>query len=261
MYQNNKKKNKIILMIFLATSLLFILLSIILYKDEQKLGIAESYLKDTFLFINKVAVAPFNRLKSNNCNYIDNYSYDEELEYQIAQLKDTLELNNLLNERVMTNAVMINRNLGYWYDTMTVDKGSDDGIEPGMPVVVKNGLIGKVITVSPESSVIRLLTSKSNNKISVKVETNDYYAYGLLTSFNDDNKTYRIEGISQTISIKGDATVTTTGLGDIFPSGILIGRVANITSDSYDLSQIIEVSPSVNFDSIDIVTILKRNAK
>ena len=55
--------------------------------------------------------------------------------------------------------------------------------------------------------------------------------------------------------------VTTTGLTDYFPSGILIGHVSKIVKDEYDLNSIIEVIPSVNYDDISIVTVLNRKAK
>ena len=257
MYKNNKKKNKIILFVALILSILLIVAALFFYDKN-----GERYFKNIFLNINKIIVLPFIKIKDSNCNYNQNDDvYDKDLMYEIEELKNILEVKNLLNESVKVNATVINRNLGYWDDTITIDKGISDGIEIGMPAVVKSGLIGKIIKTSQNYSIIRLVTSQTNNKISVKVETDNDYAYGLLTSYNKNNDTYVIEGISQTASIKDNANVTTTGLGDIFPSGILIGKVTNIKNDNYDLSQIIEVSPSVNFDSISIVTILKRNAK
>ena len=55
--------------------------------------------------------------------------------------------------------------------------------------------------------------------------------------------------------------VTTTGLTDYFPSGILIGHVAKVVKDEYDLNSIIEVTPSVSFNDISIVTVLNRKAE
>ena len=58
--------------------------------------------------------------------------------------------------------------------------------------------------------------------------------------------------------IKEGAIVTTTGLSDIFPSGILVGNVKVVTSDNYDLTKIVEVTPSVDFNDISVVTVLDR---
>ena len=70
--------------------------------------------------------------------------------------------------------------------------------------------------------------------------------------------TYKIEGISESDEIKEGAIVTTTGLSDIFPSGILVGNVKVVTSDNYDLTKIVEVTPSVDFNDISVVTVLDR---
>ena len=61
--------------------------------------------------------------------------------------------------------------------------------------------------------------------------------------------------------IKEGDMVTTTGLTDYFPSGILIGYVSKIVKDEYDLNSIIEVKPSVSFNDVSIVTVLNRKAE
>ena len=60
-----------------------------------------------------------------------------------------------------------------------------------------------------------------------------------------------IEGISDNAEIKNGAKVVTTGLSEVFPSGILIGEVKNVTKDKYDLARAVEVTPSVNFNDIN----------
>ena len=130
-----------------------------------------------------------------------------------------------------------------------------------MPVVVNEGLIGKIVSVTNFNSTVRLLTSPNNYKISVKLKSDDGYVYGLLTGYNEDENVYKIEGISHTVKITDDTLVTTTGLGDIFPSGIVIGKVVGSKSDNYDLARLIEVRPSVDFDNFSVVTILKRNVE
>ena len=53
--------------------------------------------------------------------------------------------------------------------------------------------------------------------------------------------------------------VTTTGMGDIFPSGILIGTVKRVSTDNFDLARTVEVEPKNDIDDINYVTILKRS--
>lgn len=279
MYRKNKKmvKIKYILIAFLAVILIFV--SIIFIKDERKLNFIEKATKDGILFIGNIVLTPANFIKDKIVEYnekddlynkyielenkVNSYNTllaeKKELEYEIEELKQVLEINNLLSEKKVMNAVVVNRNLDYWHDTITIDKGSHDGVEEGMPVVVNEGLVGKITSVSNFNSTVKLMTSPTNSKISIKIENGEEYVYGLLTSYDAKNNLYKIEGISHTINVSEGSLVTTTGLGDIFPSGLVIGHVKSAKADNYDLAQIIEVKPSVDFDYFSVVTIIKRN--
>ena len=175
-------------------------------------------------------------------------------------MKELLELNKTLEENSSISATVINRNIGYWHNTLTIDKGEVDGIKEDMPVIVNNGLIGKIIKTTYFSSTVKLLTTEDiNNKISVRIQNGNNFLYGLLTSYNPKNNTFVVEGIDTNKEISIGDVVTTTGLGDIFPSGILIGTVSNITTDSFDLAKTLEVTSKVDFNDISFVTVLKRD--
>ena len=85
--------------------------------------------------------------------------------------------------------------------------------------------------------------------------------YGLINNYNYETNTLEVEGISNTKDVNIGDFVYTSGLGGIFPSGILIGKVTEITTDSYDLAKIIKVTPSVDFTDINYVSILKRKSE
>ena len=109
------------------------------------------------------------------------------------------------------------------------------------------------------TSDIRLLTtSDTANKISIRVSNGTNSVNGLITGY-DYNKNYlKVEGISNTEKVGPDYFVYTSGLGGIYPSGILIGTVTNIKTDEYDLAKIIDVTPIADFNDINYVAILKR---
>ncbi len=184
--------------------------------------------------------------------------YNESLKV-IDELESMLELNSTLVESNYLNATVIGRNLGFWYDKITIDKGSKNGVREDMAVVTAKGLIGKVISVSYLTSDIKLLTSDDiNQKISIKIKVGEEYIYGLLTGYDKKTEEFIIEGVSGNNEIPNNAEVTTTGLGDIFPSGILVGNVTKITKDHFDLARTIRVKSKVDFNGISYVTLLKR---
>lgn len=185
-----------------------------------------------------------------------------ELEDEIAKLKKVLELNQTLSQDAYLNATVVNRNLGYWYNTVTIDKGSANGVEVDMPVVVSEGLIGKISKVTKFNSTVKLLTSEDvNNKISVKINVDGKNVYGLLSGYHQKSNRFILEGIADNTEIKKGSMVLTTGMGDVFPSGILVGKVTKITKDNFDLARTVEIESDVDFNDIRYVTILKRQGE
>ena len=171
-------------------------------------------------------------------------------------------MNTILSDKVFLNATVVTRNVGYWYEEITIDKGKKNGIEKDMAVINSKGLIGKITKVSNYSSNVKLISnSNMNDKISVKIKVDDGYVYGLISKYDVKSNTYTVEGISQNIDIPKGADVVTTGMGAAFPSGIEVGSVKKITTDNFDLSKVVEVKASVNFNDLDYVTVLKRKGK
>lgn len=184
--------------------------------------------------------------------------YNESLKV-IQELEAMLELNTTLMENEYLNATVISRNLGYWYDLITIDKGSKSGVKENQAVITSSGLVGRVISVSNYTSDVKLLTSNDiNQKLSIKIKAGEDFIYGLLTGYDEKKKEFVVEGIAGNTSIPLKSEVTTTGLGDIFPSGILIGYVSSITKDHFDLARTLTVSSNVDFDGVSYVTVLKR---
>lgn len=241
-----KKNIKYIVVVVLA--LFFIFLSTILLYHKPIM--IEKWIKDAGLFLNHL-VGNSKKVDNKVCDNVN-----EELENQISELKKILSIDNVLSEYENIYGVVISRDIGYWYDKVIINKGSNDGVMEGMAVINSEGLIGKVISSSNFNSTVQLLTSENINKTSVKIENNDNYVYGLITEYKEDKNSYIIEGISDDIKI--GSKVTTTGFGDIFPAGIIVGTVIDSNSDAYGLAKTIEIKPNVDFNNINIVSILKR---
>lgn len=279
-----KKKSMNLKYIILSIIVIFIVLIGITANtldDKKDLNFFEKAIKDTTTLVQKVVYSPIKFVKEKIEVFTETknlykkytklkekvektdlyYSQIEELQSEVTELKNVLKLNATLSEYTYVNATVVNRNMGYWYNNLTIDKGSKNGIKEGDAVITSNGLIGKIVNVSNFSSTVKLLTSDEiSNKISVKVKSNNKNLYGLLVGYNRDSDIYELEGITDSKDIKEGDTVTTTGLTDYFPSGIIIGKVKKVVKDEYDLNSIVEVKPTVDFKNISIVTVLNRKA-
>lgn len=279
-YLPNKKNKRYY--IWGLTLVITILLGFTAYsiKTDRKLTLVEKTIRDGVVTIGNVINTPINYVKdkwevfSEKDSIYRDYQklllkeeeieqYEariKELEKENTELKGLTDVNISLSDFDEINATIIYRDADYWFDTLVINKGYTSGIEKNMAVVSSNGLIGYVSTVSNFTSTVKLLTNhKINNKISVKIEiSKGKYSYGLLTGYNSEDNLYLIEGISDYVDIPMNAEVTTTGLGEKFPSGILVGKVKSITTDSFDLAKVVMVKPSVNMDNISFVKVLKR---
>lgn len=278
--KNKRNKKYIIIGIIIGICFLFGITAHFI-DDDKKLNIFERVIKDTTTFVEKVVGYPFKFVKEeinshtktkniykkynelkNEIDKVDSYKARiSELESEIDDLKNELDLNSTLSEYTYVNATVVSRNRNYWFNDLTIDKGIKNGINNGDAVITSTGLIGKIVSASNYSSTVKLLTSADiKNKISIKIINEDDSYSGLLVGYDSKKNVYKVEGVSDIEKVEIGYMVTTTGFTDNFPSGLLIGKVSKIVKDEYDLTAIVEVTPSTNFNDINIVTVLNREA-
>lgn len=278
MYKKTKKvevKYIIFITIILVIGLL-VLFSYIL-KDKKELSPVEKALKDVIITSQTIISYPFNYIietinKFSNYNEIlEEYELlklekeqsvlimneNEQLKDEISNLLNILNIDYTITQYDRISARVIMRNNGYWYNTITINKGSYHGLEVDMAVTSNEGLIGKITNVSYLTSEVNLITTSDNsNNISCNILSEDNNYYGVIKSYDQLDNTLTLEGISNTLSIDENAVVMTSGLGGIYPSGILIGYIKEFSTDSYDLAKIIKVTPSADFNDINYVNVL-----
>lgn len=279
---NKKDRRKKSKQVFVIIAVVVVVIAVLSYalKTDRKLNTFESLIKDTVISVQKVFYTPIknfssmiddffslkdvlreNKILKSNVDKIESLEAENEaLKQEIEAMKSELNVEHVLSDYDYLNATVISRNSLYWYNTLTLDKGTHNGIKEGMVVINATGLIGKIDNVSTFSSDVKLITTNdTNNKISVTITNGDNKLTGVINGYHYEDGYLKVEGISNTATVAVGDMVYTSGLGGIFPSGILIGVVENITTDVYDLSKIINVKPSSDFNDINYVTILKRN--
>lgn len=278
----NRKKKKIRnRYVFFVVLVIVVVGSIVSYtlKNNKKTTVVEGFLKDVVVTVENVLYSPFkgiynffddffelrdvleeNKILKSNIERIESLEAENiELKQELKKMKEELNVDKVLSDYNYLNATVISRNSLYWYNTLTIDKGSKNDVEEGMVVVNSTGLIGKITNVSKHSADVKLITTTdTNNKISVIITNGDNNLVGVINGYDYDDGYLKVEGISNTETVSVGDMVYTSGLGGVFPSGILIGYVDSITTDVYDLAKIINVKPSAKFDNINYVTILKR---
>ncbi|MCC5895067.1 MAG: rod shape-determining protein MreC [Alkalibacterium sp.] len=203
------------------------------------------------------------RLKTEIDKIYERQSEISVLRDENLRLGEELELQNSLTDFRTISGTVISRNPDSWVDQIIVDRGSQDGVEVGMPVMSGNGLIGRISEVNPTSSKVVLLTNieQTANQVSSEIIMEEEIVYGLISGYDNNNNRLVMSQITSTIEINEGELITTSGLGGVIPRGLVIGEVEEVTMDAHGLAQQVYVRPAADFENIRYVTIINRLAE
>lgn len=133
-----------------------------------------------------------------------------------------------------------------------INKGTKDSIEVNLPVVNKDGLIGRISSVSEDYAVVQLLTEPTNR---VAARTSDSREMGIVKYSNSEGmilENFPIQGI-----VNVNDSIVSSGLGGIYPEGLFVGIVESVERRELSAFCDIKIKPAVNFYSIEELFILK----
>ncbi|MEA1963936.1 MAG: rod shape-determining protein MreC [Candidatus Aerophobetes bacterium] len=140
-----------------------------------------------------------------------------------------------------------------YFDNIFIGKGKEKGIEKNMVVVNAKGLVGRIIEVYPHQAKILTILDK-RSKVGVRDENTRDIA--ILQGKGEEEKCELIY-LSNKVSIKVGDKVITSGLGGVFPKGILVGEISLVKKNPYRLFQYVEVRPYVDFRKLEELLVVK----
>jgi rod shape-determining protein MreC len=138
-----------------------------------------------------------------------------------------------------------------WFKTVLVNKGQKDGMAKDMAVVTSEGVVGRVIEVSSNTAKVLLLTDP-NSALDVIVQRSRTQA--IMEGKVEEICILKYVQKNEDVQV-GDKVVT-SGLGGIFPKGLMTGTVTKVERKRPGIFQYIEVTPSVDFSRLEEVLIL-----
>ncbi len=139
-----------------------------------------------------------------------------------------------------------------WYKTVIIDRGSVDGLAEGMPVVATAGVVGRVIKVTVNSSRVLLMTDHASS-ISALIQRSR--ARGVVKGHGESCV---LEFTPRGEDVKTGDTVVTSGIGGIFPKGLILGDVTMVRRGEYGMFQSIDIKPAVNISRLEEVLVLQK---
>jgi rod shape-determining protein MreC len=177
-----------------------------------------------------------------------------ELQNKVAQT-DTLAALVDFSRSNPTNtykaAAVIGRDPSPFLRYVIINRGSNDGIRRGMPVVTNQGLVGRVDAVIGGASRVQLITDPSS-LVSVFLQNSE--ADAIMNGSVSGELT--LDMLSQDVQVLTGDVVLTSGLGGEYPPDLLIGQVGNVRKRESDLFQEATVQPVVDFSRLEIVLVI-----
>lgn len=187
-------------------------------------------------------------------------SENDQLKAQVAQLSEyqrtadtlsgLLQLRSTYSLRsVAARVIAVSRDS--WSSTVTLDKGTSSGFAVGMPVTTATGVIGQISECSATTSTVRLITDEKSG-VSATVQASG--AQGQLVGSPDG--TLRLTLVRTDLAVNVGDMVVTSGLGGVYPKGLPIGTVSNVTKSSNSMYYDITVEPLAGTGSFGEVLVV-----
>ncbi|BBF42234.1 rod shape-determining protein MreC [Lachnospiraceae bacterium KM106-2] len=197
---------------------------------------------------------------------LDSVSYQNKQllqdKYELANLREQFQLSKKYATYPKVGARVIGRDANNWNSTITIDKGSKDGIKKDMNVISGNGLVGIVTAVGKHSSQVRLIIDDDSNVYAMFLTTGESCKVkGNLSLI--DKGLIDVKRVSKDAKVKTGAEIVTSNYSSKFLQGILIGYLEDLKTDQTNLTKSGTIRPVVDFDNLDIVLViteLKENA-
>ncbi len=184
-----------------------------------------------------------------------------QLETQIidlqSQLREADVLYALLDfarsrpENTYKAAAVIGRDPSPFLHYVIIDRGSDDGLRYGMPVVTAQGLVGRIAAVTSSASRVQLITDPSSIvNVRLKTGQSEVQLEGSITG------DLTLEMVPQDVTLTVGDLVLTSGIGGTYPADILVGQVLSARKVLTDIFQTATVQSAVDFSNLQAVLVI-----
>ncbi|MFA6309426.1 MAG: rod shape-determining protein MreC [Clostridia bacterium] len=197
---------------------------------------------------NKKLQAEIDKLKNKNRELT-------QFETENKELRDMLNLKDQFFNFDTIGANLISIDLGNWFNVFTIDRGSRDKIKINSSVITSQGVVGKVIKNMPFSSKVESIIDSESSISAIISKSMDYVI--VKGDINLESQGLcRMNQIPIDLDLSVGDTVETSGIGGIFPKGLLIGTVKEIVKGNSELERYAIIKPAVDFRRLQEVFVL-----
>ncbi|AZT90405.1 rod shape-determining protein MreC [Caldicellulosiruptor changbaiensis] len=271
-------KKNVFIAIIIIVSFLFSIIATIISIQNYDSNIISKKMKDGYVPVNSKVVKIIRSIKEyingiTHLNQIiaenkhlkeqlDKLSTDrvtiEEIKSENKKLKELLGLKNQIETAADYEVARVTlRSSEGWLSYFIIDKGLKDGIRKNMVVVNNQGLVGSIVDCGLNWAKVETLLDADFSASAMVVRTRDIgVVRGNLNLMGKG--LCELKYVSKDSKVKVNDVVITSGMGEIFPKGIVIGKIVQIKNDKFELTKNILIKPAVDIENIEYVMVLKK---
>lgn len=176
----------------------------------------------------------------------------KEAERQNERLRSLLEFEAQEEREILLGAEVVGWGDGRRTNTVTISAGAAEGVERYMAVVTSEGLVGRIDRLpGPHHAIVSLLNDPANAVAAVVARTREQ---GYFQFVEEEG---RLHQVLQSADVMVGDRVLSSGLGGVYPEGLLIGRVTEVTDDPDGVTRRVVVEPAAALDRLEEVFVLR----
>lgn len=278
----SQRKNKIKIKIvprylFIAMIVICLVLLVVSYRFSDSLGpvksVAGNVITPMQVGINRIGsffTSKLDYLKKVDdliaknkelTDKLNEVSYENKLllqgKYEIDNFRKLYNLDQTYADYPKVAARVISKDTNNWYSKFKIDKGSDDGIKPGMNVMAGNGLVGIITKTGKNYADVRSIIDDSSNVRGMFLDNSETCTVKGNLKLLDEGH-IEVTDIKKGSSIQDGYEVVTSYTSQKYHPGILIGYVSGIKVDPSNMTESGYLTPAVDFSKLDMVLIITR---
>ena len=199
------------------------------------------------------------KLKEQNAELTNQLTIAKIEQYELENLRELFNLSEKYPTYEKVAADVIAKDSGNWFSSFTINRGKNDGIEPGMNVIAGSGLVGVITDVGPNYAKVRSIIDDANNVSAMVPSTGDNFnVSGNLKTMNESMVITFSELRDDENLIKVGEPVITSYVSDVYHQGILIGYISSIENGPNKLTKIGTITPVADFEHLEEVLVIKK---
>ena len=210
-------------------------------------GLAETWRRYIFL----VGLVEANRqLRKENLRLTGEVIQYREGQREAIRLQQLLNLRNSLAFPTLS-ARVVGRNPSSIFKLILINRGEDDGLRAGLPVLATPGVAGRILETSWKSSRVLLIIDENSH---IDAILQDSRAHGILQGAASSG--CKLKYVAKTTDVKVGEVAVSSGMDGIFPKGLPLGVVSSVSKNDADMFQKINIAPFVDPSGIEEVLVI-----